>query len=161
MNLKIISLTILLGIYLSSAQSNYDNHVFFANSLTDGSYYYSQGIFSSPSKLSLVNTRLPVESFTFYNPPNSLKLDWISGKAGNWQAAINIDKWRNRDVKFYGKILSFWCFTEDSIRNNELPKVFIEDWRGEVSSPVNLKDITNRIPTKKWTQIKIPLNVVL
>ena len=159
MNPKIIPLIILFGIYISSAQSDYDNHVFFANSLTDDSYYYSHGVFTLPSKISVLNTKLPVESLIFYNPPNSIRLDWISGKRGNWQATIKIDKWRNRDINFQGDTLSFWCFTEELIEKDELPKVSIEDWRGEVSIPVNLKEMTDILPTDNWTHLKIPLSL--
>ncbi|MEJ2537169.1 MAG: hypothetical protein P8048_08990 [Calditrichia bacterium] len=78
MKLNVIFMTILVGTGLLTAQSDYDKHVFFDNSLTDSSYYYSYGEFSSLSYISLVDGKIPVEMKHFFSPPNSLKLNWKS-----------------------------------------------------------------------------------
>lgn len=156
---KIFYLIIFLGIGTVIAESNYDNHVFFANSATDNSYYYSHGTFTPPSMISLVNKKLPVETEKFFNPPNSLRLEWISGKGGKWEAVVEINKWRNRDVNFKGNTFSFWCYTEKAINGHDLPAIYIEDIHKYVSSRVNLEEITDTIPAREWTQIKISLSL--
>jgi hypothetical protein len=40
-------------------QVAYDHHVVFDNSLTDGSYYYSEGFVLAPSQLELVDGKIP------------------------------------------------------------------------------------------------------
>ncbi len=151
---------IIVGTGLLTAQSDYDKHVFFDNSLTDSFYYYSNGKFSSSSYLLLVDGKIPVEKKHFFSPPNSLKLNWKSIKGGNWLAEIKIGKWRNRDINFEGDMLSLWCFSEEGISRNELPDISVEDLRGKVSAKVNLKNIVNPIPSSEWSQIKIPLELL-
>ncbi len=159
MKLKIFFMIILLGAHLLTAQSDYNKHVFFDNSLTDSSYFYSRGEFSPPGFLLLVDGKLPVENEHFFNPPNSLKLEWISAKGGEWQADIKIGKWRNRDINFEGDTLSLWCFSEEEIRGKEFPEVSVEDLQGAVSAKVNLKDNVDLLPSEEWKQIKIPLEL--
>src|SRR5579885_2601412 len=57
------------------ADQNYSQQVFFENSLSPGSYFYSAGKVSAPSTLELVGGKLPVESREFISGPNALELN--------------------------------------------------------------------------------------
>jgi hypothetical protein len=144
----------------------YDKHVFFDNSITDQSYFYSEGNVTAPSTLTLVNNKLPVETKHFFTPPNALRLEWKSVEDGTWNAAVLISKWRNRDIDFTGDTLSFWCYAEYEIPGSALPFIALEDM---LKTPLGLKrrtkkiplnDFVNALPVKKWTQINIPLSKI-
>jgi hypothetical protein len=139
-------------------QWKYDNHVFFDNSLTKESYYYTNGEFISPSYVELKANKLPVVENRFLTPPNCLKLKWTSNTGGDWKGAINIGKWRGRDVNFKGNTLYFWIYSEEEITAENLPKIFIKDLYGASTPPLILDKVINKIPAKEWIQVKIPLS---
>ena len=58
--------------------TDYYRHTYFDNSLTSSSYFYSGGQAVSPSSLEQKDGRLPVETKTFFTPPNALRLEWQS-----------------------------------------------------------------------------------
>src|ERR1700682_2383277 len=93
------------------ADTGYYHHNFFDNSITSDAYYYSSGKASAPSTLALQNGKLPVETRTFFTPPNALRLEWLSAPNGGWDAEIDVVKFRNREINFYGDTLAFWIFS--------------------------------------------------
>src|SRR4051794_41538790 len=70
------------SIAFTQAPSDYDRDVAFDNSLTAGSYHYSDGNVVAPSELELVDGRFPVEDTTCATPPNCLRLKWRSPGGG-------------------------------------------------------------------------------
>jgi hypothetical protein len=66
------------------AQSEYDRHVFFDHSLTPERYFYSSGLVSRPSSLTLDRGRVPVGTVSFFTPPTALRLEWWSAPKGYW-----------------------------------------------------------------------------
>ncbi len=59
------------------ADQNYSQQVFFENSLSPGNYFYSSGHVSGPSRLDLIDRKLPIETTTFisampYTPEASM-----------------------------------------------------------------------------------------
>src|SRR5579885_3513969 len=95
------------------ADQNYSQQVFFENSLSPGSYFYSAGKVSAPSTLELVGGKLPVESREFISGPNALELQWRSMPQGGWDAEIKLYRWRNRNVDFTGDSLYLWLYSEE------------------------------------------------
>ena len=81
---------------------NYSQQVFFDNSLSPDSYFYSSGKASAPSALKLIDGKLPIDSSTFISAPNSLQVQWTSMAAGGWSAEIKLYEWRNRTRQFPG-----------------------------------------------------------
>ncbi|MCI0423955.1 MAG: hypothetical protein L0312_32880, partial [Acidobacteria bacterium] len=82
----------------SLAQSEYDRHVLFDNSLPDRSHYRSQGSFVSPSELELADGKLPVEEQRCVTPPNCLRLKWRSQQGGDWRVNLDLRKhWGSLD----------------------------------------------------------------
>jgi hypothetical protein len=157
--MKHIKLAIALMFCFSTyclAKSPYDQHVFFDNSLTDSSYYYSNGMSILPSRVELVNERIPVVRESYHSPPNSLKLKWISNSGGNWSVSINVKKWRGRNTKFVGDTISFWCYAPKQIQGIHLPNISLGNTYPGTTPPLKLEQIIEEIPEKKWIQIKIP-----
>ena len=156
---KVLLLTLAALPYHAFSQWEYDQHFIFDNSLTDRSYYYSGGNAVAPSTLVLNDGRLPVDSIHTFNPPNSLRLEWRSAKGGNWEAAIHIGIWRNRDIYFAGDELSFWCYAERAIPGDCLPSVYIIDVKENRSGSVSLAKVLEGIPDKKWVHVNIPVRL--
>jgi exo beta-1,2-glucooligosaccharide sophorohydrolase (non-reducing end) len=139
------------------ADTEYYRHVFFDNSLTPDSYFYSAGKATSPSLLTLLDSKLPVETRTFFTPPNALRLEWTSQPSGSWVAQIGVLKFRNREIKFDGDVLSFWCFAPRQIGSASLPLVRIADISENFSGPLLLSEFSGALPAGRWVHVKIPL----
>ncbi len=84
---------------VAHADTEYYRHTLFDNSLTQDAYFYSSGKASAPSSLELVNGKLPVETQTFYTPPNALRLKWQSAQGGGWDAEVSVVNFRNREIR--------------------------------------------------------------
>ncbi len=143
------------------ADSNYYRHTFFDNSLTSSNYFYSQGSVSPPSKLALESGKLPVETATFFTPPNALRFEWLSNSNGGWEATIRVVNFRDRHPVFLGDTLFFWLYSPEPISAADLPRLWVSDAQGNFSTPLALGKFASDIPAKKWVQIKIPLNQFL
>src|SRR5580700_4634166 len=139
------------------ADTEYYRHVFFDNSLTSDSYYYSAGKATAPSLLTVLDSKLPVETRAFFTPPNALRLEWTSQPGGGWVAQIGVLKFRNREIKFAGDVLSFWCFAPWQIGSASLPLVRIADIGENFSGPLPLAKFSGALPAGRWVQVKIPL----
>lgn len=139
------------------AQSVYDRHIAFDNSLTDKSHYYSSGSYVAPSELELVNGKLPVEERNFMSPPNALRLKWRSQNGGDWQASLNLIPFYRR-VSFSGRLLSFWCYSDADLPSAESPLIYLRDANGEGTPSIRLIGSLEKIPAKKWTLVKLPFN---
>src|SRR5215475_5714828 len=84
--------TFLLLLTASSltAQTSYYRHSFFDNAPRTAAYSYTTGKAVEPSTLETENGKLPVESKTFFTPPNAIRLSWQSKPGGSWAAAIHV-----------------------------------------------------------------------
>jgi hypothetical protein len=147
----------LAGLAISAVAENYSQHVFFENSLSPGSYFYSSGSVSYPSRLKLMDGKLPVETSEFISAPNALDLEWQSAAGGAWDVEVRIYNWRNRNVNFRGDSLSLWVFTNDGIKSGELPRISVTDLDGGFTAPVDLGRSTTDLPKAKWVRLRIPL----
>ncbi len=141
----------------SLAQSEYDRHVAFDNSLTDKSYYYSQGSSVSPSDVELVDGKLPVEEARCVSPPNCLRLKWQSRSGGDWQITLNLRK-HYRNVDFSGSELSFWCYSETDLSADESPLVNLNDVNGEGTPAARLIGFLGKLPAQRWVRVRLPFD---
>lgn len=139
------------------ADTEYYRHVFFDNSLTPDSYFYSAGKATAPSLLTLLDGKLPVETHRFLTPPNALRLEWSSQPGGGWVAQIKVVRFRNREIGFAGDELSFWCFAPVGIGSADLPLVRIEDVSKNFSRPVPLARFSGAVPAGRWVHVRIPV----
>jgi hypothetical protein len=155
--LALLLVWIPLAVASLHADTEYYRHIFFDNSLTPDSYFFSSGRASGPSRLVLLDDKLPVEARTFFSPPNAIRLEWNSQPGGGWVAELDVVKFRNREIRFQGDTLSFWCFAPQRILAKDLPLVRIADTQEGFSAPLRLEMFLGTVPTGRWFHAKIPL----
>src|SRR5581483_5986974 len=109
------------------ADTAYYHRVIFDNSINLGRYFYTEGRASAPSRLELLDARLPVEHERFHTPPNALRLHWTSAPQGGWTVAVILYEFRNREVFFPGTQLTFWCYSANGLRANAWPSIALHD----------------------------------
>src|SRR5258706_13303919 len=142
---------------VAHADTEYYRHALFDNSLTQDAYFYSSGKASAPSSLELVHGKLPVDTQTFYTPPNALRLKWQSAQGGGWDAEVRVVNFRNREINFLRGTLYLWCFASEEIPAKDLPFVRLLDTGGNFSAPLKFAAFTGEIPAGRWIHVKIPL----
>ncbi len=140
-----------------SAKPSPATNLLFENSLTPDAYYYSRGNASTPSRLQLVDGRLPVESTSFYSAPNALELAWQSAPEGRWDALVHIYDWRNRTVDFTGDSLFLWLCTPDGLSHDALPRLALQDTEGNFTAPRALSEFSGDLAPGRWTRVRVPL----
>jgi len=157
--LRRLAVAMLVGLNLAGAaraETFYDRHVFFDNSPADGSYYQSEGMVTPPSKLEMVDYKLPVDTNHFVSPPNSLRLKWTSAVGGHWQMLLKSTGQYGRDLAFEGDTISFWCYSETELSPEESPRIALQD-RDDIGSPtITLLQDYGPLPAGKWVHISIP-----
>lgn len=141
----------------ASGNTEYYRHTIFDNSLEPDAYYYSDGRASAPSTLQLEHGRLPVSRDLSFTPPNALRLTWRSAPNGGWEASIRAMNFRNREMKFDGDTLYFWCYSAAEVAGDDLPLVRLADANQNFSAALSLGKFRPRIPAGKWVQVAIPL----
>ena len=139
------------------ADQNYSQQVFFENSLSPENYFYSSGQASPPSKLTIVDGKLPLDSATFISGPNALKLEWQSTPNGGWTADLKLYQWRDRTVFFPGAKLFFWLYCAGGMVAADLPHLALRDTGGHFTSPLPLGTYAHDLKPGTWTRIGIPL----
>lgn len=144
---------------LLSAQTDYYRHVIFDNSLTPDNYYFSEGRIAAPSALVLDQKKLPIEREFYQTGPNAIRLQWKSAAGGSWDAAIQVEPFRNRVIGFEGDTLSFWCYAPENLPATGLPRIQLRDVEKSFSHPLPLKGRVQSLSAKKWVQVKIPLRL--
>ncbi|HUO14214.1 MAG TPA: glucoamylase family protein [Verrucomicrobiae bacterium] len=146
---------------ISTADTEYYRHTIFDNSLTPDAYFYSSARANGGSYLEQINSRLPVDSTTFFTPPNALRLQWQSQPGGGWEAEVHIMSFRNRYPEMSGHNLYFWCFAPRAIAAADLPMVVLgtaQDAHPEsFTGPLPLGKFTGDIPANRWVRVRIPL----
>ena len=150
------------------ASTEYYRHSIFDNSLTSDYYFYSWAQASGTSFVDQKNWRLPVESKTFFTPPNALRLEWQSQRGGGWEAEVRVNNFRYRFPGFAGNTLYIWCFAPDAIAADDLPRIMLSTTReglqvaefppASFSEPVALGKFTGDLQPGHWVRIRIPLN---
>lgn len=154
---RLIVLTFVLLPLGVKAQYAYDKHVVFDNSLTARNYFHSEGRASAPSTLRLDGNKLPVATEKYFTPPNAIELRWKSMPGGGWEAALHVDRWRNRSPTLDGDTLTFWCHTAQKIDAAALPRIQLKDSQGNFTAPLVLGRVVKIVPANEWTRIKVPL----
>jgi exo beta-1,2-glucooligosaccharide sophorohydrolase (non-reducing end) len=163
---SIVLLAALVLPAFAHGDTDYYGHIYFDNSLTSDSYFYSSGQASAPSLLEQTNWKLPVETKIFLTPPNALRLEWQSETGGGWEAEIRLMDFRYRYPELSGNSLYFWCFAPQAIAAADLPLMVGSDTReglqvaqfpGSFSEPIPLGKFAGDLPAGWWVQVRIPL----
>ena len=139
------------------ADQNYSQQVFFENSLSPQSYFYSSGKASFPSTLELIDDRLPIETSAFISAPNALRLHWKSEPQGGWAAEIHLYEWRNRTIDFPGAYLWIWMCSPEGIPARQLPRITLRDEERDFSFPLDLRSYAPDLAPSRWVRVRIPL----
>lgn len=154
---RITALMFVMLFDVSLSQSRYDQHVVFDNSLTDGSYYFSQGSVVPPSSLEISDGKFPVEQQRFFAPPNCLRLKWRSQTGGDWRMTLKVAHRYGRRFKFSGNTLFLRCYAETELTRNESPLIALQDANGAVTPDIKLIGSLEKLPAQEWIQIKLPV----
>ena len=141
----------------SAAQADWSQRVFFENSLSADSFFYSLGNISAPSTLELVDKKLPLDFAHFISGPNSLKLHWRSMPAGGWDVELRLETWPNRTIAFDGDSLYLWLYSAAPLSAADLPEIALSDTTNSFTGRLLLADFTPDLPADKWTRVRIPL----
>ena len=142
---------------LAFADSTYYRHTFFDNGVPTTTYYYSSGNGVAPSNLKLQSGKLPLDASEFFTGPNSLELSWESHPGGSWEAQVNVQAPRNREILFQGDTLYLWCFSANAIAPSQFPRLRLLDTRQNFSRPLSLSLYAAGISRGKWIRLAIPL----
>lgn len=151
----------------ASGNTEYYRHVIFDNSLTPDAYFYSSAIANGRSFVQQTNSRLPVETKTFFTPPNALRIQWRSETDGGWEAEVRVMNFRNRPPEFSGRVLFFWCFAPQAIVAADLPSIVLSTSReglqvaefpASFTDPLPMGKVVGDLPAGRWIQVHIPLS---
>ena len=140
-----------------NADTAYYQRVFFDNSTTPDSYFYSLGEASVPSTLRLVGKRVPLDTANFYTGPNALRLEWNSQPKGFWSAELRLYEFRNRVLYFPGGTLSFWIYSPQPLAAADLPRIVLKDSNRNFTQPLEIGSFTKELLPGKWVQVRIPM----
>ena len=130
-------------------------HVIFAGSPASDFYSYSRGSISAPSTVKLVNDRLPLETEEFKSGPNALEVSWTSAAKGGWDVSIDPIQWRNGELQWQGKTVSFWVWSPHALRAADLPRFAVTSRGGGHTTAAALSDFSGDIPARRWTRIAV------
>ncbi len=138
------------------AQSDYDHHVVFDNSLTDRSYYFSRGYAVAPSTLEIVDGKFPIAEQNYFTPPNALRLQWRSHTGGDWRMTLEVANRYGQRFEFEGNTLFLRCYSETELSLDESPLIGLQDSNGAGVPDIKLLALIKILPAKQWVQIKLP-----
>ncbi|RIK62179.1 hypothetical protein DCC62_27205, partial [candidate division KSB1 bacterium] len=138
------------------AQSEYDRHVVFDNSLTDRSYYFSRGYAVAPSTLEIVEGKFPIEEQNYFSPPNALCLQWRSQTGGDWRMTLDVANRYGRRFEFEGNTLFLRCYSETELSLEESPLIGLQDANGAGVPDIKLLALIKKLPAGQWVHIKLP-----
>lgn len=146
-----------LSSHAAHGQSQWQQQEIFDNSISPRSYFYSSGVVSIPSKLDLVDKKLPVDTSTFVSAPNSLKLSWASNPGGGWDAEVTLPAWPDRYIDFRGDTLFLWLYSTSAMPASDLPMICLRDAANGFTGKLKLGDFAHGLPAAKWIRVAIPI----
>src|SRR5215472_4705887 len=141
----------------AQAKQSWQQQEFFQNSESLHSYFYSGGNVSTPSKLELVDKKLPVDTSNFASAPNSLRLAWQSVPNGAWDVELRLPNWPNRSIDFPGDTLYIWIYSPSPISASDLPLLCLRDSYGGFTEPLKLGEFAHDLSAGNWIRIAIPI----
>jgi hypothetical protein len=156
MRVREVLLFLLLLPTATLAQETHDRPAF-DNSLSYRSFYYSDGLFISPSKLELIDSKVPIDETHYVSPPNSLRLTWQSQTGGEWLIGLKV-KARYGTADFSGSSLLFWCYSETDLPADESPLIYLKDVNDEGTPSIRLIGNLETLPAHTWIRLKLPFD---
>lgn len=154
LSLTLSALALLLAPTVTRADSTYQHHVAFDNSLADGTYYYSSGWALAPSMLEQHDGRLPVEAAHHVTPPNALRLAWTSAPQGDWEARLHAPLHYGHNFTYQGDTVSFWCYSAEGLTPDEAPRFRLQDSDHHGTNTVPMLGKHGALPAGKWVHLQ-------
>ncbi|HEY1848076.1 MAG TPA: glucoamylase family protein [Opitutaceae bacterium] len=140
------------------ADSTYDRHVVFDQSIPAPTYFGSEGTVTAPSSLDLKSGRIPLDPAHFHVPSSSLRLTWTSVTGGDWQAVLKTRSHYGVTANFDGDTVTLWCYSETGLTPEQAPRIFLEDLNGKGTFTINLLSLSGPLPAGKWVQLRLPVS---
>ncbi|NUO80396.1 hypothetical protein HUU05_10000, partial [candidate division KSB1 bacterium] len=157
MRTRRLFISLIISMFHSTfAQSEYDHHVVFDNSLTDRSYYFSRGYAVAPSTLEIGEGKFPIEEQKYFSAPNALRLQWRSHTGGDWRMTLEVANRYGQRFEFEGNTLFLRCYSETELSLDESPLIGLQDSNGAGVPDIKLLTLIKTLPAKQWVQIKLP-----
>jgi len=154
--LSLFALALVAAVVAARAQSLYDRHVVFANSVPEHGYDASNSFVVAPSKLETWQGKFPVETRHSVSPPNALRLSWRSAPGGDWRMTLEVPQRYARPFHFEGEALTFWVYSDKELNTDNSPRVYLLD-RAQFGTPaVTLVEGDAVLPARQWVQIVVP-----
>jgi len=139
--------------------SEYYRHLIFDNSLTHPASFNSSARAVAPSWIEAWKGNMPIDEEHFISPPNSLRLSWIANTGGDWLAEVYAERWRGRELRLEGSLLSFWLRGGEAISADALPALHVHLSHERATLPLRLGRILGDLPAGVWIQARIPFSV--
>ena len=154
--LSLFAFALVAAVVAARAQSLYDRHVVFANSIAEHGYDASNSYVVAPSKLETWQGKFPVETRHSVSPPNALRLSWRSAPGGDWRMTLEVPQRYARPFHFEGEALTFWVYSDKELNTDNSPRVYLLD-RAQFGTPaVTLVEGDAVLPARQWVQIVVP-----
>jgi len=138
---------------LMAQEYRYD-YIFFRNSNTDSSYFYSNAAATGNAFVNSVDGKLPVSNLFFHTAGNALQLQYINAAESKWTATVTHHKLRGQDYFKEATYFSCWVYVATEITtSSELPVVqFMRaDSTLTTAFPITVTQ------SGKWQRILIPV----
>ena len=117
-------------------------------------YLFSKTSFQSPSFIKNDNYRLPVNEKYFNTPGNSMQLQYVNGKNGNWKASIFREDLRGHDHFKDIQSFNFKIYSTAFTSQHEFPSFNLIFKDSSLSDTITFAtDFVN-----KWADIHIPVS---
>ena len=152
-------LALILGFLLvrsALAGSAYESHVVFDNSRAVHSYYYSETFSIAPSSLGSDRGRLPLAFDRWHSPPNSLCLQWTSGRGGDWGAILRARQEFGVNI-FQGDAIEMWLYSVEGLAAADAPRMQLMDTNGRSTPVALLLGALPELAPGRWTRVLVPL----
>jgi exo beta-1,2-glucooligosaccharide sophorohydrolase (non-reducing end) len=147
---------IVLASERDDTESPYDRHVIFDHAPAAPSYVQSAVLSAQPSTVDAIGGRLPVDTTHGRFPGAALRVSWISGTGGDWQASLKARSLYTLRNAFEGDAVSLWVYAEKGLSSDQSPWIHLEDEAGNETTTISLVGAHGSLPPGKWEHLVIP-----
>jgi hypothetical protein len=158
--MRFCSIVILIIVSCLSAASQEPafDRVFFENSAMSGNYFYSSATYTNPSWIENAGGKLPVSDSISFTPGNALRLHYVSGAKGKWEAKLLFKEIRGQDHFSPADRLTFWLLVQTKTATKELPAVSIGGKKSRSTSVALAYYVKEEnVKPSAWIRVAIPL----
>lgn len=148
---------VLFSVYPVNAQEPLYDKIFFSNSLMRQSYFYSEASCKGGSWIKNVQRKLPVNDSIFFTPGNSLELNYVSAKEGEWRAEILLHPSRGMTFFTTPSFLAIKLMIRSETTLSELPEIGLGNKENSLFKYLSAQEFMPPLQKNKWLMVKIPV----